>query len=104
MEGKLAYVIRDNDGNYIAPENTFMQKEDGGWLYCSLTGLVGGFAFYNIKKIAETKVKKLQSINNNHKFGKEFYIEHTDINKIRKGKYIIVNIVSIIKNKEFIYI
>lgn len=97
MEKKTMFtVIKDAAGNYVSGNRTFTTT-GREWLYCCYTGKTTGFTFYSNRETLISKLKKLQELNDNYDFGKEFHTEYIDIKKIPQGKR---NIEKLKNNKE----
>ena len=78
---KKYYIIKDEEGNYIAPGNFISPTQTlQGWHYQKFTRDTTGFKFYSNKDTAEKELGYLKGL------GYNFYMEITNIEQIRTLK------------------
>lgn len=84
MGNTMVYVIRDREGNYIAPGNFINPcQTEQGWHYFKFSGrYVTGFIYYTVKETAEFALNALRGL------GYDFLLEYVDYNLIPKGNII----------------
>lgn len=88
---KITYVIKDQEGNFVSGNRTFMFIE-GVWHYLSYTGKSTGYTFFTNRQTVEKELMELEAKNNKFGFGKKFTLEEIDINTVPFGDLIISEI------------